>query len=113
MKIIDWQFISSMVPFMDFAFLAFTSNSPEFTATNSDQIMNSYYGNLQKTCQKFQLKVPFSFQEFIKETYTKGFPTMLILYLYFYDPVGLEPNMAKRLRWVFEKIIKENADFFD
>lgn len=110
---VDWQWFSCMIPHLDFAFMAFSSNNPEVFEPHLDRIYRSYFDTLEETCLRFDLKVPFTFQDFVQDTKTKGLAPMLALFLYFYDPMGLEANMAKRIRWLFRTILKENPDFLD
>lgn len=111
MKIIDWQFIGAMPPMLDFTFWAFTNCHPDIVKANLKLVCQTYYDKFQSTCQQFQVESPFSLDQFKQEMTTKGMTTMFILYMFFYDPIGLEAKMSQRLIAVFEHILKEDPDF--
>ena len=101
------------MPCLDWANMALYSLNPDLIKPNLHKLYNVYYNSLKKSCLAFGLDPPFKFENFVQDIETKGFPLSFIFIIFFYDPIGREPNMAKRVQWMWEMILKFNQDFFD
>ena len=113
MKIFDLQFFASGLPSIDWANMALYSLDFDLMESNLQKLYNIYYEAFRKSCLLVGLDAPFNLEEFIQEIQTKAFPMTFIFVIFFYDPVAIEPHMAKRVRWIWEMTLKFNKDFLD
>jgi hypothetical protein len=105
-KFIDWQFLIGGPPCFDFATMALSNASPDKTVAWLDDLLHTYDDNFASSCKAFNIKAPFSFDEFVIDVKTKGFLMVLGVYLFFYDQIGREPNNHKRMAWILRKAVE-------
>ena len=81
---------------------------------NLDRLYSLYYDAVSKSCHLFGMDdgAPFTLEEFIHQNQTLGFPICLIFMIFFYDPVGREPNMHLRLQWLIKMCMKHSPKLF-
>ena len=113
MKIFDLQFFASGLPSIDWANMALYSLDFDLMESNIQKLYNIYYEAFRKSCLLMGLDAPFNLEEFIQEIQTKAFPMTFIFVIFFYDPVAIEPHMAKRVQWIWEMTLRFNKNFLD
>ncbi len=111
-RIIDWQFNSAMPPCIDVVSLAFYNSPPELIKPELDGLFDCYYETLEACCLSFKVdKVPFTKGQFVEDVYTRGLPTMLAFFMFFYDPVGHKDSMRQRIYWTLQLVLEKNPNF--
>ena len=113
MKIIDWQILGAAPPCLDFVIITLFCASPDLIKSNMDVLYQAYHNTFKTSCKTLQVDVPFSLEDLIHDIQTKGLPSMFAWSMFFYDPIGREPNMFQRLLWVWEMTIQYNQNLFD
>jgi hypothetical protein len=112
-RIFDWQFFNGITPMFDFICMAFVNCSPEQSEEWLDLLIQTYYNTLEESCKSVNVQVPFSLEDFDQDVKCKGFSMLIAVFLAFYDPVGREPNMSKRLTWIVRKALKNDPKMFE
>jgi hypothetical protein len=105
-KFIDWQFLIGGPPWFDFAIMALFNSSPDKTVAWLDDLLHTYYDNFASSCKAFNIKAPFSYDEFVNDVKTKGFSMIFGVFLFFYDPPGREPETHKRWAWILQMAVE-------
>ena len=110
----DLQFFTAGMPCLDWGcYAGYSCQSPEQLDSNLQNFCKAYYDSLKKSCLLFGLDSPFTWEEFIDDVHTKAIPLAFIFIIFFYDPIGNEPNMHRRVHWLWEQTLKFNKDFLN
>jgi hypothetical protein len=111
-KLIDWQGMNGLDPLFDFCRFVYANVDPLFIEEWLDELQRTYYGQLETSLNLFELPVPFSLDDFFSKCNNGAFAIMCA-YMFFYDPVGRETVMNKRLIWMASRALKHCPHLYD
>ncbi len=113
-KIFDWQFLCAKAPYIDFTKIVAYGAEPVNVKAWWDDLVNVYMNKMESTCKHFDLKPPFSREEFNKSLFREGFFPIFCMIMLGYDILCRDPKlkMFERFVWVTEMAVKHSPESF-